>query len=185
MKSYTFRVVVDAVDDSFRDIEIAANDTFESLHTAIIDAFDFKGDQMTSFYMSDDNWEKGEEIALMDMGFGKSMNDTMLEEMMLVEDQKVLYVYDFLKMWIFYVELVKTNKKSTRSELPVLLIKIGDSPKEEEKEIPNLLEGMTDNKGAGAKNSELDDFYNTYGDEFGDDLDDDFGGFENIDDLDI
>lgn len=189
MKSYTYRIVVDATEDSFRDLEIEASSTFEDLHHAIIDAFDFRGDQMASFYMSDDNWEKGEEIALMDMGFGKSMDNTKLQDMMNVKDQKVLYVYDFLKMWIFYVELVKTNKTATRDDLPALLIKIGDSPKEDEKEIPNLLEGMTDADNGKTKSNEVDDFYKTYGDEFnddfGDDFNDDFGGFENIDDLDI
>lgn len=186
MKSYTFRIVVDTVEDSFRDIEIAADATFESLHDIIIEAYDFRGDQMTSFYMSDDEWEKGEEIALMDMGFGKSMADTKLEDMMKSNNQKVLYVYDFLKMWIFYVELVKVNETATRADLPAILIKIGDSPSEDDKEIPNLLEGMTDFDSSSSKSSEVDDFYKTYGDEFGDDnLDGDFGGFENIDDLDI
>ena len=186
MESYTYRVVVDTKEDSFRDIEIAIDATFEELHNAIIEAYEFRGDQMTSFYMSDDEWEKGEEIALMDMGFGKSMSDTQLKDMMKAKDQKILYVYDFLKMWIFYVELVKVNRKATRTDLPALIIKIGDSPNEDDKEIPNLLEGMTDFDQSSSKSNEVDDFYKTYGDEFNDDdLDDDFGGFENIDDLDI
>lgn len=185
MKSYTFRLVVDTEEDIFRDVEIASDDTFESLHNTIVKAFDFKGDQMTSFYMSDENWEKGEEIALMDMGFGKSMSDTKLVDMITSDDQKILYVYDFLKMWIFYVELVKVNEKPTQNELPAILIKIGNSPNEEDKEIPNLLEGMTDLDSSNASNNDVDDFYKKYGDEFGGDLDDDFGGFENIDDLDI
>ena len=188
MKTYTFRVVIDTVKDSFRDIEITTSATFESLHNTIIEAYEFRGDQMTSFYMSDDEWEKGEEIALMDMGFGKSMADTKLEDLMKAHNQKILYVYDFLKMWIFYVELVKVNPTATKPELPAILIKIGASPNEDEKEIPNLLEGMTDFDSSSSKSSEVDDFYKTYGDEFGgdDDLGDEFGGdFENIDDLDI
>jgi len=188
MKSYTFRVVIDTVEDSFRDIEILSTDTFEALHSSIIKAYDFKGDQMTSFYMSDDNWEKGEEIALMDMGFGRSMEGTKLDELLKTKSQKVLYVYDFLKMWIFYVELVKINAKPSKEDLPAVLLRIGDSPNESDKEIPNLLEGMTDFDKE-SKSSEVDDFYKTYGDEFnddfGDDFDEDFGGFENIDDLDI
>jgi hypothetical protein len=185
MKSYTYRVVVDTKEDSFRDIEIASNATFESLHNAIIEAYEFRGDQMTSFFMSDDDWEKGEEISLMDMGFGKSMSDTKLDEMMEADGQKILYVYDFLKLWVFYVELVKTNAVATRSDLPAIILKIGKSPNEDDKEIPNLLEGMTDFDGSSSKSNEVEDFYKTYGDEFNDDLDDDFEGFENIDDLDI
>jgi len=96
-------------------------------------------------------------------------------------DQKILYVYDFLKMWIFYVELIQENKKQTIDSLPAITVSVGDSPNEEDKEIPNLLEGMTET----SKNSELDDFYSQYGDEFSDDFDEGFGSFENIDDLDI
>lgn len=185
MKTYTFRVVVDTEEDIFRDIEIATNDSFETLHHTIVKAFDFKGDQMTSFYMSDENWEKGEEIALMDMGFGRSMNDTKLEDMVADDHQKILYVYDFLKMWIFYVELIKINEKPSTNDLPIILMKIGDSPNEDDKEIPNLLDGLTDIDMGTSPSNEVDDFYKKYGDEFGGDLDDDFGGFENIDDLDI
>ncbi len=185
MKTYTFRVVVDTEEDIFRDIEIATNASFEVLHQTIVKAFDFKGDQMTSFYMSDENWEKGEEIALMDMGFGRSMADTQLETMVADDHQKILYVYDFLKMWIFYVELIKVNEEPSTKELPAILMKIGDSPNEDDKEIPNLLDGLTDLDMGGTPNNEVDDFYKKYGDEFGGDLDDDFGGFENIDDLDI
>lgn len=193
MKSYTFRVVIDTVKDSFRDIEISADDTFETLHNEIIKAYDFKGDQMTSFYMSDDDWEKGEEIALMDMGFGRSMSETKLNELIKTKSQKILYVYDFLKMWIFYVELVEINAKPSTTELPVMLIKIGASPDENDKEIPNLLEGMTDSKKSGRKKDDFDDEYESYADDFDEDFDDDdyddyddeFGNFDNIDDYDM
>jgi hypothetical protein len=32
-------------------------------------AFEFKGDQMASFYVSNDEWDKGHEINLMDMSY--------------------------------------------------------------------------------------------------------------------
>lgn len=181
MKSYTFRIVIDTKEDSFRDIEIGADDNFEVLNDLIIESYNFKGNQMTSFYMSDDNWDKGEEIALMDMGFGKSMKETLLSDMIKVPNQKILYVYDFLKMWIFYVELIEENPKQTVDSIPAILVSVGNSPKEEAKEIPNLLEGMTET----SKSSEVDDFYSQYGDEFSEDFDEGFGSFENIDDLDI
>ena len=71
MKTYVFRVVADIEEDVFRDIEILGSQNFEDLHDMIIESFDFTGDQMASFYMSDENWDKGEEIGLMDMGFGE------------------------------------------------------------------------------------------------------------------
>ena len=34
---------------------------------SIIEAFEFRGDQMASFYVSNENWDKGEEISLLDL----------------------------------------------------------------------------------------------------------------------
>ncbi len=186
MKTYIFRVVPDIEDNIFRDIELREDQTFEELHLAIIAAFEFRGDQMASFYMSDDEWSKGEEIGLMDMGFGeemgpRTMSSTVLNSMIIEPDEKILYLYDFLKMWIFYVELVDEKEVENGAEYPRLLREIGVSPNEDDKEIPDLLEGLTDS--APTKDpmqSEIDDIMNEYGDE------DDFGGgFENIDDYDI
>ena len=106
MKAYKFRVVIDTDDDVFRDIVILENQNFEDLHFAVIHAFGFEGDQMASFYMSNEEWEKGEEIGLMDMSFGdekgpKDMKSTVIESQIESKHQKILYVYDFLKMWIF------------------------------------------------------------------------------------
>jgi len=189
MKTYIFRVVPDIEEDSFRDIEIKAEQSFEDLHHAIVEAFDFRGDQMSSFYMSDEEWEKGEEIGLMDMGFGedmgpKTMKSTTLQEMIESDDQRILYLYDFLKMWIFYVELVDQKEVEADKNYPRTIREIGVSPNEDDKEIPDLMEGFNENtsKKSGPSQSEIDDIY----DEFNDELSDEFGGeLDNIDDYDI
>ena len=68
MNVYKFRVIVDTEEDVFRDIEIDTSSTFEQLHQSILQAFDFPEGEMASFYMSNDTWDKGTEISLMDMG---------------------------------------------------------------------------------------------------------------------
>ncbi|MEM9022857.1 MAG: hypothetical protein AAGB22_03900, partial [Bacteroidota bacterium] len=77
-----FRVVIDHEDDVFRDIEIRVDQSFEALHLAIQQAFGFDDSQMASFYQSNENWDKGEEIGLMDMaeeGMGfRTMSNTLL-----------------------------------------------------------------------------------------------------------
>jgi hypothetical protein len=65
---FKFRVIVDTEKDVFRDIEIETDATFEAFHKAVLDAFDFEEGEMASFYMSNESWEKGLEIALMDVG---------------------------------------------------------------------------------------------------------------------
>ena len=55
---FRIRIILDSKEDVIRDIEILANNTFEDLHKAIINCFDFKGNEMASFYLSDDNWKQ-------------------------------------------------------------------------------------------------------------------------------
>ena len=66
---YRFRIVLDndSEDDIFREIEIRETDTFEDLHNTITQSFGFDGSEMASFYVSDDEWNQGEEISIFDM----------------------------------------------------------------------------------------------------------------------
>src|SRR5690606_37739327 len=110
MKVIKFRVVPDVEEDVFRDIKIGGDHTFEELYLSIVNAFSFRGDQLASFYLSNDEWDKGHEIGLMDMGGQNSelptvMSEAILGELVTENEQKVILVYDFLKMWCFYIEV--------------------------------------------------------------------------------
>ncbi len=180
MQTFVFRVVVDTEEDIFRDIEVAGDQNFEDLHDAIVHAFDFAGDQMASFYMSNDQWEKGKEIGLMDVSHFDgdtsfpSMKNTMITDEVTEKNQKILYVYDFLKMWIFYVELVQINEFNPEVTYPAIVREFGESPDENSKEIDDLLAGID----LGGKHDDFDD--DLGGDYDDDDYDDDdpFGEFE-------
>src|SRR5690606_14552336 len=106
---YRFRVILDAEDDVFRDIEILSESTLEDLHNAIFQAFGFDGNEMASFYISDDDWNQGEEISQVDMTDGENdlrlMDETTLDDVVSESQTKLIYVYDFLSMWTFLVEL--------------------------------------------------------------------------------
>ena len=136
MDLYRFRVLVDDKTESFRDIQIRANATFFDMHRAILDAFDFKGQEMASFYVSDDEWERGHEIPLVDMGMlddgtkAEIMDQVMLGDHVEVEEQKFIYVYDFLNMWCFYVELVETTDTDNGPEFAQVIFSHGDAPLE-------------------------------------------------------
>ena len=81
---YRFRAILDTKEDVFRDIEIDSENTLEELHNSITQAFGFEGNEMASFYVSNQNWEQGEEIALFDMSEGmksiRIMNETSIDE---------------------------------------------------------------------------------------------------------
>ena len=134
---FKFRVIIDTELDVFRDIEIETNATFEKLHEAILDAFDFESGEMASFYMSNEQWEKGLEITLMDMALeaALSMKTTTLAEMVSKPSDKVLYVYDFMRMWIYYVELIEVKKDMPSTIYPRVALAYGDAPSQDSKEM--------------------------------------------------
>ena len=134
---YKFRVIIDTEQDVFRDIEIETTATFERLHEAILDAFDFESGEMASFYMSNESWEKGLEIPLMDMAgdAALSMKSTALSEMVSKPSDKVLYIYDFMRMWIFYVELMEVKKDKPSTIYPRVALVFGDAPSQDSKEM--------------------------------------------------
>jgi hypothetical protein len=134
---FKFRVIIDTEADVFRDIEIETDATFEDLHRALLDAFDFEEGEMASFYMSNENWEKGLEIPLMEMGSDArlSMKSTRLNEMLSKPSDKVLYIYDFMRMWIFYVELMEVKKDKPSTIYPRVALVYGEAPAQDSKEM--------------------------------------------------
>ena len=71
---YRFTLISDEVDDFIREIKIDSEATFFDLHEAILKAAGYKDDQMTSFFICDDDWEKDQEITLEDMGSSSEEN---------------------------------------------------------------------------------------------------------------
>lgn len=129
---YKFRIILDAEDDVFRDIEIEAKNTLEDLHNATSQAFGFDGAEMASFYVSDTEWAQGEEIAQFDMSEGadqiRLMSETTIESLLDEDNRNLIYVYDFFNMWTFFVELAEIDKPEDGERYPNLLFAHGELP---------------------------------------------------------
>jgi hypothetical protein len=169
---YKFRAILDAEEDVFRDIAIQEEDTLEDLHNAIVNAFGFDGLEVASFYTCDDQWNQEEEIPMFDSGDVpgemKIMSDYPLNQLLGEDQTKIIYVYDFINMWTFLVELAAVEEAETAVIYPNLLFSHGVLPAiAPEKEFE----------------AEGEDFYS----EFEDDLDEDdldmFGGDDSFEDF--
>ncbi len=129
---YKIRIILDAKEDIFRDIEIEAGSNLEELHNAITQAFGFDGSEMASFYLADEEWEQGEEISLFDMSEKGSdirlMNETSIDDVLDEENPHLIYVYDFLSMWTFFVELAEIAEAEPGLSYPNLLFAYGVLP---------------------------------------------------------
>ena len=129
---YKFRVILDAEEDVFRDIAILEDDSLEDLHNAIVNAFGFDGLEIASFYTCDDEWAQEDEIALFDTGDvpgeQKTMADYRLGDLLDEHMNKIIYVYDFLNMWTFFVELAAIEEPEAATTYPDLLFSHGEMP---------------------------------------------------------
>lgn len=131
---YRFRIILDAHDDVIRDIEIEESNNLEDFHNAITQAFGFGGQEMASFYISNEMWEQQEEIALFDMsdeaGSIRVMSETTINEVVSEDETKLIYIYDFLNMWTFLVELAEIAKLEVGTIYPNLMFAHGEIPDE-------------------------------------------------------
>ncbi len=169
---YKFRVILDAEEDIFRDIAILSEDTLEDLHNAIFNSFGFDGMEVASFYTCDDTWNQEDEIPMFDAGDvpgeQKTMSDYQLEDLLDKQNTKIIYVYDFINMWTFLVELAAIEDQIPGSIYPETIFSHGEMPDE-----------------AIEKNFEADMHDDIYG-EFEDDIDEDdldlFSGDDSFED---
>ncbi len=132
---YRFRAILDHdnKEDIFRDIEIRKTDTFEDLFNVLTQSFGFDGSEMASFYISDNEWHQGQEIALFDMGENDDiqlMNETIIEDIVDEDQTKLIFVYDFLNMWTFLVELGEIVEEAQGTDYPNLMFVCGQVPSE-------------------------------------------------------
>ena len=126
---YRMRAILDTETDVIRDFEIEANATLEELHDAISQSFGFAGNEMASFYRSDENWTQREELPLVDMGVGeRPLNEKPLNKVLSEDENRLIYVYDFLNLWTFFVELIETAEKDHLKGYPCLIFSHGEVP---------------------------------------------------------
>ena len=107
---YRFTIISDEVDDFVREIQIDPEATFYDFHEAILKSAGYTNDQMTSFFICDDDWEKEKEITLEEMDDNPEldswvMKETQLSELVEDEKQKLLYVFDYMTERAFFMEL--------------------------------------------------------------------------------
>jgi hypothetical protein len=126
-----FRIILDVKEDVLRDIEIEDSATFEDLHHAITQAFGFLGNEMASFYRSDEDWTQGEELPLEAMDPSQeSCRDQALNTVISASQHQLIYVYDFLNLWTFFVELMEVGEQITGTTYPNLIHAQGEVPEE-------------------------------------------------------
>ena len=115
---YRFTLISDEADDFIREIQIDPEATFYDFHEAILKSVGYANDQMTSFFICDDDWEKEKEITLEEMDDNPEIDSWVM-----------LYVFDYMTERCFFIELseIITGKSMTGAKCTK---KAGEAPKQ-------------------------------------------------------
>ena len=129
-----FRILSDEVDNFVREIAIDSEASFLDLHNAILDSVGYTKDQITSFFICNEDWEKEKEITLIEMDSSPeidswTMEDTKISDLVEDEDQKLIFVFDYMTERSFFIEAFQfiPNKNI---EKPKCIISEGDAPEQ-------------------------------------------------------
>ncbi|PWK77750.1 pRiA4b ORF-3-like protein [Mucilaginibacter oryzae] len=136
MALYRFRVTFEDYDDVTREIDVKSNQTFEDLHRAIHQSTGYNPEYSSSFYISNDQWTKGEEITFMpnqrriDRGvalMGKVKLSSYIDD----PHQKFYYTFNFDRPFDFHVELLKIIlDEKPGTTYPLVVKSVGEAPKQ-------------------------------------------------------
>jgi len=129
---YKFTILSDEVDTFVRVINIDSEAKFIDLHNAILDSVSYEKNLMTTFFICSDNWEKGQEVTLVEMESSSEydnlvMENTSLEDLLIDENQKLLYVFDMMSDRVFFLELTEIIPRKNLDK-PVLITSEGNAP---------------------------------------------------------
>lgn len=132
---FRIKFISDEVEGFIREIVIDSEATFLELNKAILDACSYPDDQMTSFYICDEEWERGQQITREDMGTSSEdedvliMGKTRISEFIEDEGQNLQFVFDPFSDRVFYMT-VKETILGEDKEKPEVVRSVGKAPRQ-------------------------------------------------------
>ncbi|MDB5159523.1 MAG: Plasmid pRiA4b ORF-3-like protein [Mucilaginibacter sp.] len=136
MALYRFRVTFEDYDDVTREIDIKSTQTFEDLHRAIHQSTGYNAAYPSSFYISNDQWIKGEEVTYLPNQKRIDRGIALMEKVKLssrIDDphQKFYYTFNFDRPFDFHVELMKIIlDEAAGVTYPAIIKSVGDAPRQ-------------------------------------------------------
>lgn len=154
------RTILDVEEDVLRDIEIDEKFLLKDLHDLIIKSYGFEGKEMASFYKTNESWEQGDEMSLFDLEIGKDYSNDSLNTIFNSENNRLIYVYDFLELWTFFIEVMEISEINKNTTYPNLVFSKGKVPENSPSKIFQESNSKTDiEKNEDNPCLDYDDFY--------------------------
>jgi hypothetical protein len=147
--AFKFRLIGTGSHPFHRDFVVRKEQTFYDFHNAIQKELGYDKNQLASFFLANNNWEKGLEINLFDMTEDTFtpviiMEKTQLCELITEEKQRLLYVFDFFSDRAFFIELLSIIPDSEGAVYPRCTSGWGVPPQQIKIEDPGIQGSLFD-----------------------------------------
>ena len=125
------RVILNVEEDVLRDIEIDESLTMMEFHKAISSFFGFDSSEPSIFFKSNNKWEREDEIKIFKLDENDQVYpDSSVKEFLKSKGDKLIFVYDFLNYWTFFIDVNEAVEKVKDREYPFCLLSVGKVPEE-------------------------------------------------------
>ena len=130
-----FRIISDEDQEFYRDLVIDGSDTFLNFHHVLQENLGFDPTQLASFFITNEDWEKQNEITLIDMMQEAGSETLTMEEVSMEQyfddvNQRMIYVFDFFSERAFFMELIESSDQVSPRKTPFIAQSVGDPPQQ-------------------------------------------------------
>ncbi|MBE9487759.1 MAG: hypothetical protein IMY73_01105 [Bacteroidetes bacterium] len=135
---FKFRVLSTENEEFIRDYELPYDATLKTFHDLITKDLKFEDNEMNTFFLSNENWEKLNEYTYIDMDLDDEeegeytpicMDVVLLGQIIHKKHERLLYVYDILNDSSLYITLMESKKKEEGEKYPKISTSKGEAPK--------------------------------------------------------
>lgn len=129
---FKFKIISDKVENFALHIDADAKNTFFELHEAIQDECKYDPSEIVTFFLADEEWDKGLEITMfpnrsLKQNSTVTMKNALLGDYLKQKEDKLIYIFDVINQKSLYIELneiVMENKLNS----PVVTYNKGLAP---------------------------------------------------------
>ena len=124
-----FRIILNVKEDVLRDIVTDSDITLIEFSKIISSEFGFDSSEISTFHHSNENWEQLDEIKIFKIDeLDQIMDKTPISNFFLSKGDKLIYIYDFLNYWTFFIELYELDE-SVKVDNYKCINSVGEVPK--------------------------------------------------------
>jgi len=130
---FLFRIISDENPDFIRDLVADGSDTFLDFHRVLQKELGYDPNQLASFFLTNHQWEKEQEITLIDMMPDPGVSSYIMDQVTLGEhisqlNQRMLYIFDFFSDRALFIEVLDISDQVSPRLTPFIKKRQGDPP---------------------------------------------------------